>query len=413
MKTIGIIFGTRPEAVKFAPVITALEKDGLFATRIISTGQHREMLDQTMAEFAIVPDVELGVMRPGQSLTGVTHRILEGLEETGALRGLDALMVHGDTATTLAGAIAGTQAEVPVIHVEAGLRSGRLDSPFPEEANRRLVAQVAALHLAPTPGNAANLIREGVDHTTIAVTGNTIVDALHWGCTRAPVFTDPALADLEDDPRRVILSTTHRRESHGAPMVEIAHALVDIVQRRDDVRVVVPLHLNPRTRAAMLPIISGVPGITVVDPLPYLEFCRLLQRADILLTDSSGAEEEGPALGKPTLVLRELSERSESLLTGCSRLVGRQRDTIRTAVTALLDDAASYEAMADSLNPYGDGRAAQRVVEATAHFFGLAPAGEPFVPGLHDAGPLHVTYPPRVVHRAERPRTDVRKVAAR
>lgn len=383
MKRIGIIFGTRPEVVKIAPVVVELKRDPRFELRLISTGQHREMLDQTLAEFGLVPDLDLAVMRPGQSLTGVTHRILESLENNGALEGLDALMVHGDTATTLAGAIAGAQAQVDIIHIEAGLRSGRRDSPFPEESNRRLVAQIASLHLAPTPGNAANLIREGIDERTISVTGNTIVDALRWGVRQDVRFTSPALRELQDDPRRVVVSTTHRRESHGGPMVEIAHALVEIARTRTDVHIVVPLHLNPRTRAVMEPVISGVPGITVVDPLPYLEFCQLLLRADLLLTDSSGAEEEGPTLGKPTLVLREVSERKESLLTGSSRLVGRERCHIHRAVCELLDDDRLHESMATAINPYGDGRAARRVVDATAHHLGLGTAAEPFVPGFH------------------------------
>ena len=383
MKRIGIIFGTRPEAVKFAPVIRGLQRDERFEPYLISTGQHREMLDQTLAEFGIQPDIELSVMVPGQTLTGVTHRILEGIERTHCLQDLDALMVHGDTATTLAGAIAGAQSQVPVIHVEAGLRSGSLSSPFPEETNRKLVAQIASLHLAPTPGNAANLIREGIAESTISVTGNTIVDALRWGTSEDAPFMEPLLRDLNDDPRRVILSTTHRRESHGEPMVEIAHALA-ILAQRPDIRIVVPLHLNPKVREVMQPILDDVPGITVVDPLPYLEFCQLLMRADILLSDSSGAEEEGPALGKPTLVLRELSERKESLLTGSSMLVGRERGLIHDAVCTLLDDDKAYGLMATAINPYGDGRAAERVVAATAHFFRMGTAIEPFVPGAHE-----------------------------
>ena len=383
MKTLGIILGTRPEAVKLAPIVNELTGDNRFQIRLISSGQHREMLDQTMAEFGLKPDVDLQVMRPGQSLTGVTHRILEGLERSNALDGLDALVVHGDTATTLAGAIGATQAQVPVIHVEAGLRSGRLDSPFPEECNRRLVGQMASLHLAPTPGNAANLIREGIDEKLIAVTGNTIVDALRWGCAQDVSFTDAALQDLATDPRRVVLSTIHRRESHGQPMVEIAEALVALAAARPDVRIVVPLHLNPRTRAAIGPIITGVEGITVVDPLPYLEFCQLLMRSDLLLTDSSGAEEEGPTLGKPTLVLRELSERKESLVTGSSRLVGRDRWEVLRSVCEVLDDDVLYADMATAINPYGDGRAARRVVDAMAHHLGLGTACESFVPGFH------------------------------
>lgn len=385
MKTVGVIFGTRPEAVKFAPIIHALNEDGRFHPVLISTGQHREMLDSTLAEFEIEPHIKLGIMRDGQSLSEVTHRILEGLGSGEHLHGLDALLVHGDTATTLAGALAGFHHQLPIIHVEAGLRSGSNSSPFPEEANRKLIGQIAALHLAPTPGNQANLIREGIKESAIIVTGNTIVDALAWGMQHLGSYGDPRLEDLDEDPRRVILATTHRRESLGQPMQEIAEALADIATR-DDVRIVVPLHLNPKVRAVMIPVLSGIDNVNLVDPLPYLSFCRLLRRSDIILSDSSGAEEEGPALGKPTLVLREITERSESILTGSSRLVSRNRGQIVAEVQRLLNDADAYAEMSNAINPYGDGRATERTVAAIANFFGLGPAVIPFVPGA-DAVP--------------------------
>lgn len=384
MKHIGIIFGTRPEAVKFAPIIKELEPDGRFAVRLISTGQHREMLDHTLAEFGILPDVNLAVMRPGQSLTGTTRRILDGVERTACLEGLDGLMVHGDTATTLAGALAGMHRQIPVIHVEAGLRSGSNGSPFPEEVNRKLVAQVSSLHLAATPGNAANLIREGISEAHIVVTGNTVVDALRWGTAQDVTLDWPGLEDLDGDPRRVVLASAHRRESHGAAMVEIAHGLRVLALSRPDVRVVVPLHLNPSVRSVLEPVVRGIENLSIVEPLPYLQFCQLLLRTDIVLSDSSGAEEEGPALGIPTLVLREVSERKESLLTGSSRLVGRRRDVIVEAVEELLDDRGRHAAMSTAINPYGDGRAAPRVIDAMAHHFRLGPACQPFVPGARD-----------------------------
>ncbi|MDR6636476.1 non-hydrolyzing UDP-N-acetylglucosamine 2-epimerase [Paenarthrobacter nitroguajacolicus] len=381
MKTIGIIFGTRPEAVKFAPIIHALAQDPRFRPVLISTGQHREMLDSTLEEFGITPDVELRIMKEQQTLSQVTHRILEGLCSGDHMEGLDAVMVHGDTATTLAGALAALHRSVPIVHVEAGLRSGNNYSPFPEEVNRKLVAQIAALHLAPTPGNSANLIREGVREHSIVVTGNTIVDALQWGMNNLRSYGEAALADLDEDPRKVILSTTHRRESHGRPMREIAAALADIARRREDVRIVVPLHLNPKVREVMVPVLTGIPNVDMVDPLPYLSFCRLLQRSDLILSDSSGAEEEGPALGKPTLVLREITERSESILTGSSRLVSRNRSQIVHEVERLLDDPNAYMEMATAINPYGDGKATERTVAAVAHYFRLGPAAMPFVPG--------------------------------
>jgi UDP-N-acetylglucosamine 2-epimerase (non-hydrolysing) len=379
-KSIGMILGTRPEAVKCAPLIWALREDSRFDLTVISTGQHRQMLDDTLAEFNIVPDVELSVMREKQTLSEVTQRILAGLGRADCLPAQDAVMVHGDTATTLAGALAGLHHEVPVIHIEAGLRSGNINSPYPEEANRKLVGQIAALHLAPTPGNAANLIREGIGVRDIVVTGNTVVDALRWGVGRVSGYGAAALGDLDQDDRRVIVASAHRRESWGAPMREIALALADIAQR-GDVRVVVPVHYNPAVRDVMLPVLSGIPNVTVTDPLPYLQFCSLLNRADVILSDSSGAEEEGPALGKPTLVLREITERHESVCTGAARLVSRSRAHIVTEVNRLLDDPVLWKEMSGAMNPYGDGRATERSVAAIAHFFGLGPAVLPYVPG--------------------------------
>lgn len=379
-KTIGIIVGTRPEAVKCAPIIWALRDDPRFNLVVISTGQHREMLDETLSEFEIVPDVSLAVMREKQTLAQVTHRIIEGLSQSGCLAGLDAVMVHGDTATTLAGALAGLHHEVPVVHIEAGLRSGDIRSPYPEEANRKLVGQIAALHLAPTPGNAGNLIREGVRERSIVVTGNTVVDALCWGVGRVTGYGSPELDDLDADPRRVVLATAHRRESWGDPMQEIAQALAQIALR-DDIRIIVPLHWNPKVRSVMLPVLQGIANITITDPLPYLQYCRLLSRADVILSDSSGAEEEGPALGKPTLVLRDLTERHESVCTGAARLVSRSRDHIVAEVNRLLDDPVLWDAMATAMNPYGDGRATERSVAALAHFLKLGPAVQPFVAG--------------------------------
>ncbi|AHI20885.1 MULTISPECIES: non-hydrolyzing UDP-N-acetylglucosamine 2-epimerase [Actinomycetes] len=367
MKTIGIILGTRPEAVKFAPLIHALREDSRFHLRVISTGQHREMLTHTLGEFGITPDVNFDIMEPGQSLTDVTHRALARFSATSALDGLDVALVHGDTATTLAGALAAFQAEVPIVHVEAGLRSGVATSPFPEEGNRKLVAQMAALHLAPTHGNFANLIREGVPEKNIVITGNTVVDALHWGMENVTGYGDPLLDDLDDDPRRVIVASAHHRVSHGAPMQEIADALADIANRHD-VRIVIPVHPNPAVRNVIVPALEGRDNIDLVEPLPYLAFCKLLQRSDIIVSDSSGAEEEGPALGIPTLVLRDVTERHESLATGAARLVSRSRPQIIAEVERLLNDEEAYSSMANAIYPYGDGQATARSIEAIADF---------------------------------------------
>ncbi|MGM1065456.1 non-hydrolyzing UDP-N-acetylglucosamine 2-epimerase [Saccharothrix sp. Mg75] len=379
MRSIAVVLGTRPEAIKCAPVIRMLREDPRFSPVVLSTGQHRQMLDETLDAFGIQPDVDLGVMAPKQTLSQVTHRALSGLSDYLARERVEAVLVHGDTATTLAGALAAFHNHVPVVHIEAGLRSGNLHSPFPEEANRRLVAQISALHLAPTPGNSANLIREGVSESRIVVTGNTVVDALRWASGQPQTAVVPALADLDDDPRRIIVASAHRRESWRM-LPQIGQALRDIAER-PDVRIVVPLHRNPVVREGLLPLIGGVPNITVVDPLPYLEFCRLMWRSDLILSDSSGAEEEGPALGKPTLVLRDVTERPEAVASGTARLVGRTREQVVRHVTGLLDDPTQRELMASAANPYGDGNATERVVGALAHYFGDGQAVLPFVPG--------------------------------
>jgi UDP-N-acetylglucosamine 2-epimerase (non-hydrolysing) len=380
MRRIAVVLGTRPEAIKCAPVIRALQSDPRYEPVVLSTGQHRQMLDETMASFDIKADVDLDVMTSKQTLTQVTQRALEGLDDWLSDAKLDALMVHGDTATTVAGALAGFHRQIPVVHIEAGLRSGNLHSPFPEEANRRLVAQISALHLAPTPGNSANLIREGFSERNIVVTGNTVVDALRWASAQPVDYGHDALRDLDSDPRRVIVASAHRRESWPL-LTEIGSALRAIATD-NDVRIVVPLHRNPVVRERLLPEIGGVPNITVVDPLPYLRFCRLMLRSDIVLSDSSGAEEEGPSLGKPTLVLRDVTERPEAVAAGTARLVGRRAERITAEVNALLHDERRYQWMANAGSPYGDGKATDRVVGALAHFLGDGPAVSPFVPDL-------------------------------
>lgn len=370
MRRIAFIFGTRPEAIKCAPVINRLKSDGRFQPIVVSTGQHREMLDTTLDEFGITPDIDLNVMQPRQTLSQVTHRIIEALSARIDDLSADAVVVHGDTASTLAGALAAFQHGIPVIHLEAGLRSGNIRSPFPEEANRRLVAQITDLHLAPTIRSSANLIREGACECRVKITGNTVVDALHWAAANAPVFEDPALADLMTDQRRVVVASAHRRETWGAPMRAIAAALVEIAAN-DRVRIVVPLHKNLAVRDVMVPALTGIPNITLVDPLPYRSFCRLMLRADIIISDSSGAEEEGPSLGKPTLVLRDVTERPEAVEAGTAKLVGRDTARIVGEVTNLLENPEEYERMAQRVSAYGDGNATGRVVEAISEFLNI------------------------------------------
>jgi UDP-N-acetylglucosamine 2-epimerase (non-hydrolysing) len=398
MRPVAVVLGTRPEAIKFAPVIHALRDDPRFEPVVISTGQHREMLDETMKAFDLTPDIDLGVMVPKQTLSQTTYRALRELERQLSTLKVEAVLVHGDTATTMAGALSGFHHQIPVIHVEAGLRSGYLGSPFPEEGNRRMVAQVAALHLAPTPGNRTNLLAEGVPDSAIAVTGNTVIDALQWASDKADTYGHPDLEDLDGDPRRVVLASAHRRDA-WPHLPEIARAFAAVADE-PDTRVIVPLHRNPAVRQAMLPHIGGHPDITIVGPLPYLNFCRLLRRADIILSDSSGAQEEGPALGKPTLVISNITERLEAVAAGTARLVGTTYEGVYTHAVRLLRDKQEYTRMAAAANPYGDGRATRRTVDAIAHFFGDGPPPEPFVPE-----PLTDVPTDRAAHTTEYTRT--------
>lgn len=368
LRKVAFIFGTRPEAIKCAPVINAMKSDRRFEPLVVSTGQHREMLDITLMEFGIRPDIELNIMQPRQTLSQVTHRILEMLSGQIDQWGMDAVIVHGDTASTLAAALAAFQHRIPIIHLEAGLRSGNIASPYPEEANRRLVAQIADLHLAPTIRSSENLVREGVREDRVAVTGNTVVDALRWAAENATAFAEPALADLNNDTRRIVVASAHRRESWGAPMHEIARALVRL-SFQENVRVIVPLHKNLAVREVMLPYLSDQANITVVDPLPYRNFCSLMLRSHIIISDSSGAEEEGPSLGKPTLILRDITERPEAVEAGTARLVGRSTARIVSEATRLLCDPDEYLRMAKPVDAYGDGKATTRVIDAIARYF--------------------------------------------
>lgn len=366
MYTVAFVIGTRPEAIKCAPVINAMASSEYLRPLVVSTGQHREMLDTTLAVFGIKADIDLAVMQPRQSLTEVTYRILQGLPSALASHSISAIVVHGDTATTLAGSLYAFQNHIPVIHIEAGLRSGNIKSPFPEEANRRLVAQISALHLAPTGGNYRNLLHEGVDPSKIVITGNTVVDALRWGVQHAVDYGDPDLMDLDSDNRRVILASAHRRES-WEHLSEIAEALSEI-SLEQDVRVVVPLHKNPVVREKIQSRLQENPNVSLVEPLPYLAFCKLMQRSYLIISDSSGAEEEGPTLGKPTLVLRELTERPEAVNLGTAKLVGRAREGIVSEAIALLRDEKRYLRMAVPISPYGDGNATTRTLEAITSF---------------------------------------------
>lgn len=372
------VYGTRPEAIKLAPLIAALRADPRFRTHVVVTGQHREMLDQVHRAFGIVPDVDLDIHSPGQTLESISRRVLRGL--TPALHELrpDAVLVQGDTTTSFTAALAAFYAKIPVVHAEAGLRTGDLYSPFPEEGNRRLISQIAALHLAPSARARRNLMSEGIDPATIAVTGNSVIDALLHVVARDEPLAAP-LSRILDENRPMLLATTHRRESWGQPLRRIASALARIADRFPDHDLVLPAHGNPLVRATILPILENRPNVLVVDAVPYTDFCMLLQRCRLVITDSGGVQEEAPALGKPVLVMRDTTERQEAVDAGTARLVGTDEEAIVDAVTLLLRDPAAYDRMAQAVNPYGDGHASRRTVSAIARHFGRADTVDEFV----------------------------------
>lgn len=377
-RRIMVVYGTRPEAVKVAPLIRGLAQSSLFTPLVAVTAQHRSMLDQVNDVFGIKPDVDLDIHQPGQTLTDITTRALRGVQQVLAEHGPDAVVVQGDTTTVFAAALAAFYEQVPVVHLEAGLRTGDPYSPYPEEINRRLATRLAVLHLAPTGTSRANLVAENVPAESIVVTGNTVIDALLWTVGRQLEYGDPALADLDQTSAPVLLVTAHRRESWGAPMQAIGRALARVAVAHPDLRVVFPIHRNPLVRDAIMPAIGHLANVTVTEPLPYGGFARLMKRAAVILTDSGGVQEEGPSLGKPVLVMRDTTERPEAVQAGTVKLVGTDEDLIVAAVCRLLTSASAYASMANAVNPYGDGKAAGRSVAALAHYFGLSPAPEEF-----------------------------------
>lgn len=363
------VFGTRPEAIKMFPVVHALRDRGAVDVRVCVTAQHREMLDQVLEIARIAPDVDLDVMTPNQSLDSLLARLVTGLGESFDAEKPARILVHGDTLTTMAATLAAYFRKIPVGHVEAGLRSGNIYHPWPEEVNRKVAGAVADLHFAPTETAAAALRAENVPSGRIHVTGNTVIDALL--ATRARIDEEPALASGLDPlaarfaGRRVIAVTSHRRENFGEGMQAIAEAIAAIAARAD-VAVVFPVHPNPHVRSAMEPILGDLANVALVDPLDYPHFVRLLGMSEIVLTDSGGVQEEAPSLGKPVLVMRETTERPEGIEAGTARLVGTDRNRIVSEIFSLLDDKATYNAMARAHNPFGDGRAAERIAEIVA-----------------------------------------------
>lgn len=367
-----VIFGTRPEAIKLFPVIEALRACPQIELLCCVTGQHRELLHQVLDMAGIVPDIDLGLMQPGQSLDALTARLLLSLGEVMDQHRPSRVIVQGDTATAMVGALAAYYRRIPVSHVEAGLRSGNLYHPWPEEANRKMIGTIADQHFAPTETSAAALRAENVDPETVHVTGNTVIDALH--AMRARIAADPALAAGMDDllaragDRRIIVVTTHRRENFGGGMEAIGRAIARIAARGDTF-VAFPIHPNPNVRAPMHALLSGRDNVAIIDPLDYPNFVRLLSQSHIVLTDSGGVQEEAPGFGKPVLVMRDTTERPEGVAAGTARLIGTQEDAIVAAVETLLDDEAAYGAMARAHNPFGDGKASARIAKVILDAF--------------------------------------------
>jgi UDP-N-acetylglucosamine 2-epimerase (non-hydrolysing) len=359
MKHILAVFGTRPEAIKMAPVVNALKKLGTVQVSVCVTAQHRQMLDQVLDLFGIVPDIDLNLMQPKQDLSDITSRVILGLRDVFAKQSYDMVLVHGDTTTTFGAALAAYYAKIPVGHVEAGLRTGDKYAPWPEEMNRKLVGAMADVHFAPTETARANLLREGIADSAIHVTGNTVIDALLETAAKsdsaAPQFT-------LDATKKLILVTGHRRENFGAGFENICNALLRLAVR-DDVQIVYPVHLNPNVQEPVNRLLGNHPSIHLIAPQDYLPFVALMKRSHLILTDSGGIQEEAPSLGKPVLVMRDVTERPEAVEAGTVRLVGADDDRIVAAATTLLDDENAYAAMAKAANPYGDGKAAARIAK--------------------------------------------------
>jgi UDP-N-acetylglucosamine 2-epimerase (non-hydrolysing) len=374
-----VIYGTRPEAIKLAPVVAAIDGSPHLECVVAVTGQHRAMLDQINELFAIQPAHDLDIIQPRQQLHEVTQRALDGLTRVIRDERPDAVVVQGDTTTSFVGALAAFYEQIPVMHVEAGLRTGDRYNPFPEEINRRLTSRVTSVHLAPTPVSAGNLLAEGVDADDVVVTGNTVIDALLDVVQRRLPVEESALKLL--DGRPAVLITSHRRESWGEPMARTARAVARLARAFPEAAFVLPAHLNPTVREVLLPPLDGLPNIAVTEPLGYSDFARAMDASSIMLTDSGGVQEEAPSLGKPVLVLRETTERPEAVDAGTVKLVGTDEDLIVASVSQLLTNRSAYDQMARAVNPYGDGKASGRVLAAIEHFFGIGERQPDFTPG--------------------------------
>ena len=367
------VFGTRPEAIKMAPLVLELQKHpAAIVTVVAVTAQHREMLDQVLTLFQSKPDHDLNIMAAGQTLFDITTRAMMGLDKVLTEEKPDIVLVHGDTTTTFAGALAAYYHQTAVGHVEAGLRTHNKYSPFPEEMNRRLTGCIADLNFAPTSTSEANLLAENVPPESIFVTGNTVIDALHHTVRDDFDFQEESLKDVDFQNKRIILVTTHRRENLGEPMRHVYKALKQLTEEFDDVEVVFPVHKNPKVREVVNEELGGLAKVHLIDPLDYEPFANLMHKAHLILTDSGGVQEEAPALGKPVLVLRDTTERPEAVDAGTVKLIGTDRERVYEEAKKLLTDEAEYSRMAESVNPYGDGKAAARIIQAILYHYGLA-----------------------------------------
>ena len=362
------VFGTRPEAIKMCPLVLEMQKYPDFIEPIVAvTAQHREMLDQVLQLFAIKPDYDLNIMTAGQTLYDVTGRALAGLKDVLAEAQPDMVLVHGDTTTTFVGALASFYAQIPVGHVEAGLRTGNKFSPYPEEMNRKLTGAIADIHFAPTSTSKNNLLKENIDPAAIVVTGNTVIDALQTTVKADYRFTDSGLQKALAGGKRLILVTTHRRENLGEPMRHVYQALRKVLENHPDVEAIFPVHKNPKVREIVDEELGKLAQVHLIEPLDYEPFANLMAKVDIVLTDSGGIQEEAPALGKPVLVLRDTTERPEAVDAGTVKLVGTAYDEVLRETSLLLDDSKYYQSMAEAANPYGDGRACERIIRKILH----------------------------------------------
>lgn len=364
------VFGTRPEAIKMAPLVKVLEKREGIESIVCITAQHRQMLDQVMDIFDIRADYDLDIMQSGQTLSDITSRVMKGIEGVIAEAKPDIVLVHGDTTTTFAGALASFYCQTKIGHVEAGLRTYDKYSPFPEEMNRCLTTYLADLYFAPTENNEANLLKENVNPDTIYITGNTVIDAIKTTVRPDYVFADETLKTLDFDQKRVILVTAHRRENLGEPLENICNAILNTVNAFPDVEVVYPVHLNPLVRNTAFSILGNHPRIHLIDPLDVTELHNLMNRCYMVMTDSGGLQEEAPSLGKPVLVLRNETERPEAVTAGTVKIAGVNREEIEALAYTLLSDKTEYEKMSKAVNPYGDGLASERIADAILYAFG-------------------------------------------